>query len=175
MAVEMWFFGMVLAVLLLVGGTESNPGPSPQLEGKIDQFLAHMKKQEEESKRVRELLEGQKKNMQEMKVSITGFDTKIDGLGNMVKMLTEEQDRVKNLVKTWERKQGEFEHELQVLEGQRRRNNILIFGVEEYPNEGYFDTLKIVEGVFRMKMTVEMTNWHTDSVARLGKGLAQFW
>jgi hypothetical protein len=38
-----------------------------------------MKKQEEESKRVRELLEGQKKNMQELRVSITGFDTKIDG------------------------------------------------------------------------------------------------
>jgi hypothetical protein len=35
-AVEMWFFGMVLAVLLLVGGIESNPGPSPQLEGKIN-------------------------------------------------------------------------------------------------------------------------------------------
>jgi hypothetical protein len=38
MAVEMWFFGMVLAVLLLVGGIESNPGPSPHLEGKINQF-----------------------------------------------------------------------------------------------------------------------------------------
>jgi hypothetical protein len=45
----------------------------------------------------------------------------------------------------------------------------LIFGVEEYPNEGYFDTLKIVEDVFRMKIRVEMTNWHMDSVARLGK------
>jgi hypothetical protein len=67
--------------------------------------------------------------MQDMKMSITGFDTKIDGLGEMVKMLTEEQDRVENLVKTWERKQGLFEHELRILEGQRRRNNILIFGV----------------------------------------------
>jgi hypothetical protein len=55
---------MVLAVLLLVGGIESNRGPSPQLEGKINQLLAHMKKQEEESNRVRELLEGQKKHMQ---------------------------------------------------------------------------------------------------------------
>jgi hypothetical protein len=48
----------VLAVLLVIGGTEINPGPSPQLEGEINQLLAHMKKQEEESKRVRELLEG---------------------------------------------------------------------------------------------------------------------
>jgi hypothetical protein len=38
----------------------------------------------------------------------------------------------------------------------------LIFGVEEYPNEGYFDTLKIVEDVFRIKMRVEMTYWHID-------------
>jgi hypothetical protein len=112
-------------------------------------------------------------------VSITGFDTKIDGLGEMVKMLTEGQDRVKMLTegqdrvkmlaKTWERKQGEFGHELRVLEGQRRRNNILIFGVEEYTNEGYFDSLKIVEDVFRMEMIVEMPNWHIDSVTRLEK------
>jgi hypothetical protein len=45
----------------------------------------------------------------------------------------------------------------------------LVFGVEEYLNKGYFDTLKIVEDVFRMKMRVEMTNWHIDSVTRLGK------
>jgi hypothetical protein len=67
------------------------------------------------------------------------------------------------------KEQGEFEHELRVLEGQRRRNNILIFEVEECPKEGYFDTLKIVEEVFRMKMRVEMANWTTDSASRLGK------
>jgi hypothetical protein len=59
---------MVLVVLLLVRGNKRNPGLSPQLEGKINQLLAHMKKQEEESKRVRELLEGQKKNMQDLRV-----------------------------------------------------------------------------------------------------------
>jgi hypothetical protein len=147
MAVEMRFSGMVLAVLLVNGGTESNPGPSPQLEGKINQLLAHMKQQEEESRRVKELLEGQKKNMQEQRVSITGFDTKIYGLGEMLKMLTEEQESLGN---TWERKQGEFEHVLRVWEGQQRR--ILIFGVEEYLNEGYFDTLKIVEDVFVIRL-----------------------
>jgi hypothetical protein len=71
---------------------------------------------------------------------------------------------VKNLVKTWERKQGEFECKLRVLEGQQRRNM-----VEEYPNEGYFDTLKVVEEVFWIKMRVETANWHTESVSRLGK------
>jgi hypothetical protein len=55
-----WFFGMVLAVLLVIGETESNPGPSPQLKDTINHLMAHMKKQEE-SKSVRELLEGQKK------------------------------------------------------------------------------------------------------------------
>jgi hypothetical protein len=58
-----------------------------------------MKKQEEESNRVRELLEGQKKHMQEMKVPITGFDTNIDVSAEMVKMLTEEQKFGENMGK----------------------------------------------------------------------------
>jgi archaellum component FlaC len=57
-----------------------------------------MMNQEEKGKKVRELLEGQKKNIQEMRMSITGFDTKIDRVDKVVEMLMEEQGRVKYLV-----------------------------------------------------------------------------
>jgi hypothetical protein len=50
----------------------------------------------------------------------------------------------------------------------RRRNNMLIFGIEEYPHETYFDTLITAEDVLKMKVKVEITNWHIERVQRLG-------
>jgi hypothetical protein len=49
MVIKVWYFGMVLAVLLTIGGIESNPGPSSQLESKINMLLASMNNQEQES------------------------------------------------------------------------------------------------------------------------------
>jgi hypothetical protein len=42
---------------------ENNPRTNQQLESKINKLSAHMKNQEEESKKVRGLLEGHKKNI----------------------------------------------------------------------------------------------------------------
>jgi hypothetical protein len=46
---KIWFIGLVLAVLLVVGGVEMNPVPQAELD-KIDQILAHVKNQERETK-----------------------------------------------------------------------------------------------------------------------------
>jgi hypothetical protein len=44
------------------------------------------------------------------------------------------------------------------------------FGVEENPNEGYFDDLNIVKDVFMTKMKIDIANWHIGTVTtRLGK------
>jgi hypothetical protein len=51
----------------------------------------------------------------------------------------------------------------------RRNNNLLIFGKDEYPHESYFDMLKINEEFLRMKMKVDVMNWHIDSVMRIGR------
>jgi hypothetical protein len=84
-------------------------------------------------------------------------------------MLTEEQGRVKSLLDIWEGKQGKIVQELRVLEGQQRRNSLVIFGVEENLNERYIDILKIVEYVFRTKMRTDIESWHIDTVTRLVK------
>lgn len=51
----------------------------------------------------------------------------------------------------------------------RWRNNILVFGKEEYPDESYFDTLKITEHILKMKVKVEIANWYIERVCRLGR------
>jgi hypothetical protein len=40
--IEIWFLGLVVAVLLVIGGVEANPGPQVE-QGKIDRILSYVK------------------------------------------------------------------------------------------------------------------------------------
>jgi hypothetical protein len=51
----------------------------------------------------------------------------------------------------------------------RWRNDILIFGIEECLQESYFDTLKITEGILKMKLKVGISSWNIESFCRLSK------
>jgi hypothetical protein len=46
----------VITVLLVIGGVEVNPGPQVE-QGKIDQILAYVKNQENESKIIKQMVE----------------------------------------------------------------------------------------------------------------------
>jgi hypothetical protein len=83
--------------------------------------------------------------------------------------MKEEQDRMKNLVNSWEVKQKRIEGELSFVADWRRKNNLLTFGIDEYSHESYFDTLKVTEEFLRTKMKVDVMNWHIDSVMRIGR------
>jgi hypothetical protein len=52
---KMWFLGVVVAVLLVMGGVEVNPGPQVEQE-KIDQILVYVKNQEKESKIIKQMV-----------------------------------------------------------------------------------------------------------------------
>ena len=45
----------------------------------------------------------------------------------------------------------------------------MIFRIEECLQELYFDTLKITEGVLRIKLRVVISSWNIERVFRLGK------
>jgi hypothetical protein len=47
------------------------------------------------------------------------------------------------LVNSWETKLKKMEKECDFVDEWRRRNNILIFGIDEYPHKTYSDILKI--------------------------------
>jgi hypothetical protein len=91
--------------------------------------------------------------------------------------MKEEEERVKNLVNSWEVKQKRIEGEVSFVADWCRKNKLFIFGIDEYPHESYFDMLKITEEFLRAKMKVDIMNWHIDSVMRIGRRRApdQFW
>jgi hypothetical protein len=81
--------------------------------------------------------------MERNKASMDTLCTKISKLNKMMKM-QEGHERLRGLVNSWlETKLKEREKECHFMDEWRRRNNVLIFGIEEYPHKTYFDTLKI--------------------------------
>jgi len=51
-----------------------------------------------------------------------------------------EQERIKGQVNSWKTKLRNMEEEHNFMDEWQQRNNILIFRIEEYPQESYFDT-----------------------------------
>ena len=49
----------------------------------------------------------------------------------------------------------------------QRRHNILIFSIEECSRETYFATLKTIEDILGLKLKVDVSNCHIESVRRL--------
>jgi hypothetical protein len=71
-------------------------------------------------------------------------------------------------------RQSEERHEMmnekiKWLENGYRKNNILIFRLEERRGERYFDTLEVAKKFLRETMTLEILNESIDYVARVGK------
>jgi hypothetical protein len=82
--------------------------------------------------------------MENLQNTINEFGAKIDQLSQSAKTMKEEE-RMKNLVNSWEVKQEIIEGELSFVADWRRKNNLLIYGTDEYLRGSYIDTLKITE------------------------------
>jgi hypothetical protein len=103
------------------------------------------------------------------KTSVDNVCTKLDKLNEIMMKMQEEHERLKGLVNTWEVKQKVMGQKCDFMDEWRRRNNISIFGIEEYPLETYFDTLKITEDILKTKVKVEIVDWRIEKVHRLGR------
>jgi len=93
----------------------------------------------------------------------------MDVINVTTKILTEEQEWIKGHVKLYETKMRMMEEEHNFVDEWQRRNNILIFGIEECHQESYFDILKITDDILRMTLSMDIFGSHIDSVHRLGK------
>jgi hypothetical protein len=79
-----------------------------------------------------------KTSMEKLQNTTKEFGTKIDQLSLSAKTMKEEEERIKNLVNSWEVKQKRIEGELSFVADWHRKNNLLVFGIDEYPHESYF-------------------------------------
>jgi hypothetical protein len=80
---KVWFSGLVLAIILVIGGVEVNPGPQAD-QAKIDQILAYVKNQEKDSKLIKQMVEAHKQEMADMRRGTDSLGPKFDQLSEMV-------------------------------------------------------------------------------------------
>jgi hypothetical protein len=99
-------FGLT-AMVLVIGGTETNP--SPQMDENTERFIDHMMAQREEGKSIRELVQKNKPSTDVLQNTTKESGTKIDQLTETAKTTKEEQERMKNLVNSWDVKQKGIE------------------------------------------------------------------
>lgn len=149
-------FGNIIAVMLVTGGLELHPGP--KMERNVIDFVVE---QREGMKGIHEWLQKDKPCMDTMSV-------KFDLMNDTTKILMEEPERIEGQVNSWGTKLRKMEI-YKYMDERRRRNKVLILGIEECPQQSHFDTLKIREGVERKKLKVDNSSWCIDSVRRLGK------
>jgi hypothetical protein len=95
---KMWFLGVVVAVLLVIGGVEANPGPKVDQE-KIDQILVYGRNQEKESKIIKQMVTLHKQEMAEMKKSADDLGQKFDRVIKMVSEIINDYSQVKQTIK----------------------------------------------------------------------------
>jgi hypothetical protein len=81
-----WFSGIIIAVILITGGAELNPGP--QME---KQLITFMVEHTEEMKGICKWLEMNKLSLDTMSI-------KLDQMNDTMKILMDEQDRIKGQV-----------------------------------------------------------------------------
>jgi hypothetical protein len=84
-----------------------------------------------------------------------------------------EYKQIEHAVKKWEEKQQMVADKLVRVEELQRKNNILIFGLEEEENESYFDTTEVVANFLKDIMILEMTEGSIDCTSTLGRRKGQ--
>jgi hypothetical protein len=81
--------------------------------------------------------------------------------------MEEKQEKIKKLVTIWER--ARLGRRIKFLDDWRRKNNLIVYGSEEFPHESYLYALKIIKDFIRIKMRTDTKNWLIDSVSKLGR------
>jgi hypothetical protein len=162
---KIWFLGVVVAVLLVIGGVEVNPGP-PTEQGKIDKILAYVRNQEKESKIIKQMVELHKQEMAEMKKSTDALGQKLDRVSEIVGEIMTDYGQT---IKEWEGYQQHTEERFRHLYEEKRKNNILIFRLHEGGGENYLGTLELTVKFLRDSMGVEVSKENIDYLTRLGR------
>jgi hypothetical protein len=119
-AAEVLFVGLVIVILLVIGGVETNPGPQIE-QVKINQILACVKNQEKESKVIKQMFESHKQEMSEMRKRTDALGPNFDRLSEIVTEMINDYGHIKQAIRECAARYQRLENKLRyVHEGQRK-------------------------------------------------------
>jgi hypothetical protein len=93
----------------------------------------------------------------------------LDRVSEIVGEIMNNYGQVKQAIKEWEGCQQRTEERFRCLYEERRKNNILIFGLHEGGEENYVETLETTVKFLRDTMGVEVSKENIDYLTRLGR------
>ncbi|PSN57359.1 hypothetical protein C0J52_02899 [Blattella germanica] len=149
---EKLFYGIVVAILLIIGCIESHPGPNTMEENikSISEILADLKK-------------GQYRKSGEMTKLSAAMERRITSVENIVKDVKVEIENTKEECRRLDRSNARWEHE-------SRLNNIIIFGIGEEFHERNWDTCMIVLDFLNRHLSINLSEFHINDTYRIGRG-----
>jgi hypothetical protein len=164
----MFFVGLVVMILLVMGGVEVNPGP-PADQLKLDLILEHVKNQGHKTKMIREIMKAHSQKIDDTRKGTDYSGPKFDPLNEAINSVINDYNWIKLAIRSWEERQEVLDCKMQFLKDRYEEKNIIISGLEEKGDEGFFDILKVVVEFLRDTMKMDMSVSDTDKVFRLGK------
>jgi uncharacterized coiled-coil DUF342 family protein len=112
---KVWFSGLVLAILLVLGGVEVNPGPQ------VDQILAYVKNQEKDSTLIKQMVEAHKQEMAEMRRGTDSLGSKIDQLSEMVIGMIKDYGELEKVIRECEASYRQLENRVRNGDDERKK------------------------------------------------------
>ncbi|KAM7311099.1 uncharacterized protein ISCGN_008007 [Ixodes scapularis] len=151
-------------LLLLSGDVERNPGPETRLETMISQVLENQKQLKSELKEVKENQIASQQRQNAMADKITHLETALDVLQKSNQQILQLQGTLQSLEELVYLQREKIAD----LEDRGRRNNLIVFGIPETPNETV-ENLKqsVINTVFQQQLGVTVKT--VERIHRLGK------
>jgi hypothetical protein len=113
--------------------------------------------------------ESHKQETAELRKGTDAQGSKFDRMNEMVTEMIKDYGQIKQALRECEVSYRQLENKLRQVNQEKRKNNIIIFALQEQRKESYFETLDTVVKWVRETMKIEVNNENIDYVTRLGK------
>jgi hypothetical protein len=141
--IKIWFLGLVIVTLLIVGGVEQNP--RPMSEQKEIEFFEFIKKTCEKENKVKGALEIIQASLYGLQSAINLVSSKSDKHNKAVNDLADSMAPMQMTVDNVKLRLEQCEKKETKAQVAPKRNNLIIFGQEEEKNESHSATYGILK------------------------------
>ncbi|XP_042142989.1 uncharacterized protein LOC121833623 [Ixodes scapularis] len=154
---------VIRQLLLLCGDVELNPGPTYTLEEKVSMILDGQKDQTRTLNDIKRDQRSLQKSVNENTENFKSLDVRMIRLESAIHKATELEAVVRDLTKTVQL----LVRKVDDLENRSRRNNLIIFGLNEAENETALELTQTVQANVFQRVNVNPES--IERIHRLGK------
>ena len=180
-----FFIGLIIAVLLVIGGIEINPGPPNKHEQKIMAEIKSLSTRLEITIQAinanfANATQDRKESRESLQIDIVCVKEDIKATNKLISDLTRNLSQVtlncntlskecQSLRETNKTLEQQVSRQAESMELMKRKNNIVVFGVEGGSNESWDDTENVVAEIIKEKLNVDLDGGEIERARRLGQ------